>query len=106
MTNSPADGVPDRDGPSALVRLPGARRRTVIGPVVREGAVVLDAMASAHEDEMASAHEPPLGRGAEVLPVTEEYPREPAYARGVRPTAPDAPRRTPCASARTSSATS
>ncbi|MFF7311690.1 4Fe-4S dicluster domain-containing protein [Streptomyces sp. NPDC008137] len=58
MTNSPTNGVLDRDGLSALVRLLGARGRTVIGPTVRDGAVVLD--------EIASADDLPFGWGTEV----------------------------------------
>ncbi|MFJ7333171.1 4Fe-4S dicluster domain-containing protein [Streptomyces sp. NPDC101110] len=58
MTNSPTNGVLDRDGLSALVRLLDARGRTVIGPTVRDGAVVLDAIASA--DDL------PFGWGTEV----------------------------------------
>ncbi|MEU3085962.1 4Fe-4S dicluster domain-containing protein [Streptomyces massasporeus] len=58
MTNSPTNGVLDRDGLSALVRLLGARGRTVIGPTPRDGAVVLD--------EMASADDLPFGWGPEV----------------------------------------
>ena len=58
MTNSPTNGVLDRDGLSALVQLLGARGRTVIGPTVRDGAVVLD--------EIASADDLPFGWGTEV----------------------------------------
>ncbi|MFE9028379.1 4Fe-4S dicluster domain-containing protein [Streptomyces iakyrus] len=58
MTSSPANGVLDRDGLSALVQLLGARGRTVIGPTVRDGAVVLD--------EIASADDLPFGWGTEV----------------------------------------
>ncbi|MET9392946.1 4Fe-4S dicluster domain-containing protein [Streptomyces sp. NPDC006624] len=56
--NSPADGVLDRDGLDALVRLLDARGRTVIGPTVRDGAVVLDAITSA--DDL------PFGWGTQV----------------------------------------
>ena len=58
MTNSPTNGVLDRDGLSALVQLLSARGRTVIGPTVRDGAVVLD--------EIASADDLPFGWGTEV----------------------------------------
>ena len=58
MTNSPTNGVLDRDGLSALVQLLGARGHTVIGPTVRDGAVVLD--------EIASADDLPFGWGTEV----------------------------------------
>ena len=58
MTNSPTNGVLDRDGLSALVQLLGARGRTVIGPTVRDGAVVLD--------EIASADDLPFGWGTAV----------------------------------------
>ncbi|MFD5949158.1 4Fe-4S dicluster domain-containing protein [Streptomyces collinus] len=58
MTNSPANGVLDRDGLSALVQVLSARDRTVIGPTVRDGAVVLD--------EIASADDLPFGWGTEV----------------------------------------
>lgn len=58
MTNSPTNGVLDRDGLSALVQLLAARGRTVIGPTVRDGAVVLD--------EIASADDLPFGWGTEV----------------------------------------
>ncbi|MFJ7297392.1 4Fe-4S dicluster domain-containing protein [Streptomyces collinus] len=58
MTNSPANGVLDRDGLSALVQVLSARERTVIGPTVRDGAVVLD--------EIASADDLPFGWGTEV----------------------------------------
>ncbi|MEU0218414.1 4Fe-4S dicluster domain-containing protein [Streptomyces sp. NPDC006265] len=58
MTNSPTNGVLDRDGLSSLVQLLGARGRTVIGPTVRDGAVVLA--------EIASADDLPFGWGTEA----------------------------------------
>ncbi|MEV4788935.1 4Fe-4S dicluster domain-containing protein [Streptomyces tuirus] len=58
MTNSPTNGVLDRDGLSALIQLLDARGRTVIGPTARDGAVVLD--------EIGSADDLPFGWGTEV----------------------------------------
>ncbi|MFF5313397.1 4Fe-4S dicluster domain-containing protein [Streptomyces massasporeus] len=58
MTNSPASGVLDKDGLSALIRLLAARGRTVIGPTIRDGAVVLA--------EIESADDLPFGWGTEV----------------------------------------
>ncbi|MEU2266705.1 4Fe-4S dicluster domain-containing protein [Streptomyces olindensis] len=58
MTNSPATGVLDKDGLSALVQILAAQGRTVIGPTVRDGAVVLT--------EIGSADDLPFGWGTEV----------------------------------------
>ncbi|MGW5134782.1 4Fe-4S dicluster domain-containing protein [Streptomyces sp. NPDC004135] len=58
MTEKPPVGVLDRDGLSALVEVLAARGRTVIGPTVRDGAIVLA--------EIASADDLPFGWGTEV----------------------------------------
>ncbi|MFF7891929.1 4Fe-4S dicluster domain-containing protein [Streptomyces sp. NPDC007907] len=58
MTNNPATGVLDRDGLSALIEVLAAQGRTVIGPTVRDGAIVLA--------EIGSADDLPFGWGSEV----------------------------------------
>ncbi|WP_335340817.1 4Fe-4S dicluster domain-containing protein [Streptomyces qaidamensis] len=58
MTNSPATGVLDEDGLTALVQILAAQGRTVIGPTVGDGAVVLA--------EIGSADDLPFGWGTEV----------------------------------------
>ncbi|GGY33473.1 4Fe-4S dicluster domain-containing protein [Streptomyces djakartensis] len=58
MTNSTTTAVLDRDGLSALVQALAAQGRTVVGPTVRDGAVVLA--------EIASADDLPFGWGTEV----------------------------------------
>ena len=58
MTKNPAAGVLDRDGLSALVEVLIARGRTVIGPTVRDGAIVLA--------EITSADDLPIGWGTQV----------------------------------------
>ena len=65
-----------RDGIHALVKALDAQGRTVIGPTVRDGAVVLTELASADQlpygwgDRMADGH----------LSVVEERPVRPSYA--------------------------
>jgi len=58
MTDSSTSAVLDRNGLDALVKTLGAQGRTVIGPTVRDGAVVLA--------EVASADQLPFGWGTEV----------------------------------------
>ncbi|MFF8941548.1 4Fe-4S dicluster domain-containing protein [Streptomyces sp. NPDC014864] len=58
MTDSRTTAVLDRNGLDALVRTLRARGRTVVGPTVRDGAVVLA--------ELSSADELPFGWGTEV----------------------------------------
>ncbi|WP_328437206.1 4Fe-4S dicluster domain-containing protein [Streptomyces sp. NBC_00457] len=58
MTDSPRAAVLDRNGLDALVKTLSAQGRTVIGPTVRDGAVVLA--------ELASADQLPFGWGSEV----------------------------------------
>ncbi|MEU9190199.1 4Fe-4S dicluster domain-containing protein [Streptomyces sp. NPDC048484] len=58
MTDSRTTAVLDRNGLDALVKVLGAQGRTVIGPTVRDGAVVLA--------ELASADELPFGWGTQV----------------------------------------
>ncbi|GGM21823.1 4Fe-4S ferredoxin [Streptomyces fumigatiscleroticus] len=58
MTAAPATAVLDRDGLDALVGVLRAQGRTVVGPTVRDGAVVLA--------EIASADALPFGWGTEV----------------------------------------
>lgn len=57
MDDTPA-AVLDRSGPDALIRLLVTQGRTVVGPTVRDGAVVLA--------ELASADELPFGWGVEL----------------------------------------
>ncbi|MCZ4514707.1 4Fe-4S dicluster domain-containing protein [Streptomyces sp. ActVer] len=58
MTGSPATAVLDRNGLDALVKALAARGHTVVGPTVRDGAVVLS--------ELASADQLPFGWGTRV----------------------------------------
>jgi ferredoxin len=58
MSGSPAAAVLDRNGLDALVKVLAAQGRTVVGPTVRDGAVVLS--------ELASADELPFGWGTRV----------------------------------------
>jgi ferredoxin len=58
MTATPTNVVLDRNGLDALVRHLGAQGRTVVGPTVRDGAVVLA--------EIATADQLPFGWGTEV----------------------------------------
>ncbi|MFJ2238029.1 4Fe-4S dicluster domain-containing protein [Streptomyces sp. NPDC087859] len=58
MTATTASAVLDRDGLDALVAALVARGRTVIGPTVRDGAIVLA--------ELASADDLPFGWGVEL----------------------------------------
>ncbi|MGW3942954.1 hypothetical protein [Streptomyces phaeochromogenes] len=71
-----------RDGIGALVKALSARGRTVIGPTVRDGAVVLTELASA--DQLSYDWGDRTGDGH--LSVVEERPVRPSYAfRCVRP---------------------
>ncbi|MER6688994.1 4Fe-4S dicluster domain-containing protein [Streptomyces minutiscleroticus] len=58
MSSSPATAVLDRNGLDALVEALRAEGRTVVGPTVRDGAVVLD--------ELTAAGQLPFGWGSEV----------------------------------------
>ncbi len=58
MTCSPASAVLDRNGLDALIKTLAAQGRTVVGPTVRDGAVVLA--------ELASAEQLPFGWGTQV----------------------------------------
>jgi ferredoxin len=58
MTDSSTSAVLDRTGLDALVKTLGAQGRTVVGPTVRDGAVVLA--------ELASADQLPFGWGSQV----------------------------------------
>jgi len=58
MTEIRASAVLDRNGLDALVKALGAQGRTVVGPTVRDGAVILA--------ELASADQLPFGWGSEV----------------------------------------
>ncbi|GGN48657.1 4Fe-4S ferredoxin [Streptomyces albiflavescens] len=58
MTDSPAISVLDREGLDALVKTLTTEGRTVVGPTVRDGAVVLS--------ELASADQLPFGWGTRV----------------------------------------
>ncbi|MFI1163466.1 4Fe-4S dicluster domain-containing protein [Streptomyces sp. NPDC020801] len=58
MTDSRTTAVLDRTGLDALIKALGAQGRTVVGPTVRDGAVVLA--------ELTSADELPFGWGTEV----------------------------------------
>lgn len=58
MADNPAPAVLDRNGLDALVKTLAAQGRTVVGPTVRDGAVVLA--------ELASADQLPFGWGTRV----------------------------------------
>lgn len=126
MDDTPAVAVLDRTGLDALVRLLVTQGRTVVGPTVRDGAVVLAELASDDElpfrwgVELEASHygcarpttgQPSRtargpGRGRRSSTRTEERPLHLLLDPLTRPDHPShwptGPRRAPCTAARTS----